>query len=112
MYREEKFIKEMASAMSEYRKRKNEYDRKLSDKREIQLAKINNVNLATLLLDKNKVRYYLRSSRYIQNTLESLNISTKSPISTPHSPKESSFCHCSAYLWGPKFALVLTTAGL
>ena len=46
----------MASAMSEYRKKKREFDQKLSDKREVQLAKINNVNLATLLLDKNKVR--------------------------------------------------------
>ena len=42
--------------MSEYRKKKREFDQKLSDKREVQLAKINNVNLATLLLDKNKVR--------------------------------------------------------
>ena len=46
----------MASVMSEYRKKKREFDQKLSDKREVQLAKINNVNLATLLLDKNKVR--------------------------------------------------------
>ena len=51
----------MASAMSEYRKKKREFDQKLSDKREVQLAKINNVNLATLLLDKNKVSFVVKS---------------------------------------------------
>ena len=51
----------MASAMSDYRKKKREFDQKLSDKREVQLAKINNVKLATLLLDKNKVSFVVES---------------------------------------------------
>ena len=49
----------MTAAMLECRKKKLEHEKRLADKRQQQLDKINTVYLATLLLEKNKVCIFI-----------------------------------------------------
>ncbi|XP_067944571.1 chromosome partition protein Smc-like [Watersipora subatra] len=52
--RETKFVTAMTAALLECRRVKLEHEKRLAEKRDEQLDKINSVYLATLLLDKNK----------------------------------------------------------